>query len=52
MRIATPATTAVTGAALGVPVALVSVGPGRDQVLWTQASVGMAGALTAPAGAQ
>jgi adenylosuccinate synthase len=35
---------------VGVPIALVSVGPGRDQVVWTQESVGMAGGLTpAPA---
>jgi adenylosuccinate synthase len=29
---------------VGVPIALVGVGPSRDQVVWTQASVGMAGA--------
>ncbi len=38
---------------VGVPVALVSVGPGRDQVLWTRASVGMVGGGTpTTAGAQ
>jgi adenylosuccinate synthase len=26
-----------------VPIALIGVGPGRDEVIWTQASVGMAG---------
>jgi adenylosuccinate synthase len=37
---------------VGVPIALISVGPGRDQVVWTQASVGMAGGRTPqPAGA-
>jgi adenylosuccinate synthase len=29
---------------VGVPIALVGVGPSRDQVIWTEASVGMAGA--------
>ncbi|MGI8413132.1 MAG: adenylosuccinate synthase [Solirubrobacteraceae bacterium] len=29
---------------IGVPVALVGVGPGRDEVIWTRASEGMAGA--------
>jgi adenylosuccinate synthase len=29
---------------VGVPVGLIGVGPGREQVVWTQASVGMAGA--------
>ncbi len=29
---------------VGVPVALIGVGPARDAVIWTQASVGMAGA--------
>jgi adenylosuccinate synthase len=29
---------------VGVPIALVGVGPGREQVIWAQASVGMAGA--------
>ena len=28
---------------VGVPIALVGVGPGGDQVIWTQASAGMAG---------
>ncbi len=28
----------------GTPVALIGVGPGRDEVIWTQASEGMAGA--------
>ncbi|MBV9422706.1 MAG: adenylosuccinate synthase [Solirubrobacterales bacterium] len=38
---------------VGVPISLVSVGAGRDQVVWTQASVGMVGgAAQAPAGAQ
>jgi adenylosuccinate synthase len=32
---------------VGVPIALVGVGPGREHVLWTQASAGMAGAPTA-----
>jgi adenylosuccinate synthase len=32
---------------VGVPIALVGVGPGRDHVLWTHASVGMAGAPAA-----
>ncbi len=31
---------------VGVPVALVGVGPGREHVLWTNASAGMVGALT------
>jgi len=30
-----------------VPVALVGVGPGRDEVIWTQASAGMTGARSA-----
>jgi adenylosuccinate synthase len=29
---------------VGVPIALIGVGPSRDQVVWTRASVGMAGA--------
>jgi adenylosuccinate synthase len=29
---------------VGVPIALVGVGPGRDEVIWTEASEGMAGA--------
>jgi adenylosuccinate synthase len=29
---------------IGVPIALIGVGPARDQVIWTQASEGMAGA--------
>jgi adenylosuccinate synthase len=29
---------------VGVPIVLVGVGPSRDQVIWTEASVGMAGA--------
>jgi adenylosuccinate synthase len=29
---------------VGVPIALIGVGPGREHVIWTQASVGMAGA--------
>jgi adenylosuccinate synthase len=39
---------------IGVPIALVGVGPGRDEVIWTEASEGMAGAggrRPAPAGA-
>jgi adenylosuccinate synthase len=37
---------------VGVPVALISVGPGREQVIWSQASVGTAvGRTPAPAGA-
>src|SRR5581483_3196051 len=32
---------------VGVPVALVSVGPSRDQVIWTEASAGMVGAAAA-----
>jgi adenylosuccinate synthase len=28
---------------VGVPLALIGVGPGRDQVIWTQAGAGMAG---------
>jgi adenylosuccinate synthase len=38
---------------IGVPVALIGVGPGRDEVIWTEASDGMAGAggrTPAPAG--
>ncbi len=35
---------------VGVPIALVGVGPARDAIIWTQASVGMAGAAeTTPA---
>jgi adenylosuccinate synthase len=30
---------------VGVPIALVGVGPGREQVIWTDASEGMAGSL-------
>jgi adenylosuccinate synthase len=29
---------------VGVPIAVIGVGPSRDQVIWTQASQGMAGA--------
>jgi adenylosuccinate synthase len=32
---------------VGVPIALVGVGPSRDAVIWTQASAGMAGAAAA-----
>ena len=32
---------------VGVPVALIGVGPGREQVIWTEASVGMAGNVPA-----
>ena len=28
---------------VGVPVALIGVGPSRDQVIWTQAATGMSG---------
>jgi hypothetical protein len=37
-----------------VPVALIGVGPGRDEIIWTGASDGMAGAggrAPAPVGA-
>jgi adenylosuccinate synthase len=35
---------------VGVPIALIGVGPGREQVIWTAASNGMAGSMaTAPA---
>ena len=33
---------------VGVPIALVGVGPGRDQVIWTPAGAGMAGSGLAP----
>jgi adenylosuccinate synthase len=32
---------------VGVPIALVGVGPGRDQVIWMDASTGMAGRMAA-----
>jgi adenylosuccinate synthase len=32
---------------VGVPIALVGVGPGREQVIWTDASNGMAGRMGA-----
>jgi adenylosuccinate synthase len=32
---------------VGVPIALIGVGPSRDQIVWTKASVGMAGAAGA-----
>ncbi len=32
---------------VGVPIALIGVGPGREQVIWTESSVGMAGAAPA-----
>ena len=32
------------GEAIGVPIAVIGVGPSRDQVIWTKASVGMSGA--------
>ena len=38
---------------IGVPVALIGVGPGRDEIIWTEASDGMTGAggrTPAPAG--
>ena len=31
---------------VGVPIALVGVGPGREQVIWTEASHGMAGSVS------
>ena len=37
---------------VGVPIALIGVGPGRDEVIWTEAGIGMAGsghAASAPA---
>ncbi len=34
---------------VGVPIALIGVGPGREQVIWTKASAGMAAAPAAPA---
>jgi adenylosuccinate synthase len=33
---------------VGVPIALVGVGPGREQVIWTEASRGMAGSASEP----
>jgi adenylosuccinate synthase len=36
---------------VGVPIALIGVGPGRDQIIWTEASQGMVGARGAAAGA-
>jgi adenylosuccinate synthase len=32
---------------VGVPIALIGVGPGREQVIWTKAGMGMAGGLPA-----
>src|ERR1700735_4308414 len=32
---------------VGVPIALIGVGPGREQVIWTDASTGMAGRMAA-----
>jgi adenylosuccinate synthase len=32
---------------VGVPIALIGVGAGREQVIWTESSVGMAGAAPA-----
>ena len=29
---------------VGVPIALIGVGPAREEVIWTEASLGMAGA--------
>ncbi len=40
---------AFLGDFLGVPIALVSVGPGRDQVIWTDTGRKSAVALTATA---
>ncbi|HWD84577.1 MAG TPA: adenylosuccinate synthetase, partial [Solirubrobacteraceae bacterium] len=34
---------------VGVPIAVIGVGPSRDQIIWTQASHGMAGAAAAAA---
>jgi adenylosuccinate synthase len=34
---------------VGVPIALIGVGPGREQIIWTKASIGMDGARGAPA---
>jgi adenylosuccinate synthase len=34
---------------IGVPIAVIGVGPSRDQVIWTQASEGMTGAAAATA---
>jgi adenylosuccinate synthase len=28
---------------VGVPIALIGVGPSREQVIWTESSIGMAG---------
>jgi len=35
---------------VGVPIALVGVGPGREQVIWMDASAGMAGRMAALTG--
>jgi adenylosuccinate synthase len=35
--------------AIGVPIAVIGVGPSRDQVIWTKASEGMSGAAAAAA---
>ena len=37
------------GEAIGVPIAVIGVGPSRDQVIWTKASQGMVGAAAATA---
>ena len=37
------------GSFIGVPIAVIGVGPGRDQVIWTGASQGMFGAAAASA---
>jgi len=34
---------------VGVPIALIGVGPGREQVIWTEASTGMAGRMATAA---
>ena len=36
---------------VGVPIALIGVGPGRDQVIWTEAGAGMAGSGNAASAA-
>ena len=36
---------------VGVPIGLVGVGPGQDEIIWTEASEGMAGAGAARAAA-
>ena len=36
---------------VGVPIALIGVGPGRDEVIWTEAGAGMAGSGNAASAA-